>query len=131
MDTCFSDIRNADLQRPMDESGTLSIFDELFVARSPLLLNALFPKLEAAHAEGTLENRVVSTYQRQLQRELRLLHAAVKDAEASDRDCRIEKAKIDALLRRPAVDSLSAFQAMCDRLWLCKPASGDLRGQGR
>ncbi|MEI2261854.1 hypothetical protein OHC51_12935 [Stenotrophomonas indicatrix] len=126
MDTCFSDIRNADLQRPMDESGTLSIFDELFVARSPLLLNALFPKLEAAHAEGTLENRVVSTYRRQLQRELRLLHAAVKDAEASDRDCRIEKVKIDALLRRPAVDSLSAFQAMCDRLW---PGVRDLRAQ--
>ncbi|PAM45203.1 hypothetical protein CEJ63_23570, partial [Acinetobacter baumannii] len=97
MDTCFSDIRNADLQRRMDASGTLSIFDALFVARSPLLLNALFPKLDAAHAAGALEDRVVSTYQRQLQRELRQLQAAVEDAEAAGRDCHIEKAKIEAL----------------------------------
>ena len=126
MDTCFSDIRNADLQRRMDASGTLSIFDALFVARSPLLLNALFPKLDAVHAEGALEDRVVSTYQRQLQRELRQLQAAVEDAEAAGRDCHIEKAKIEALDRRPAVDSLSAFLAMCDGLW---PGVRDLRVQ--
>lgn len=126
MDNCFSDIYIADQMRSQEDPSTLSIFDELFVTRSPLLLQALFPALEAAHSDGVLEAKVVPAYQRQQELERRHLHEAIRDAEALGRSCIIEKAKLATLDARPNVDSLDAFLAMDDALW---PGVRELRAE--
>jgi|GEM_PF-734015 len=121
MDELFGRIRSEEAAMSPEDHCDGTIFKMLFLKKSPLLTEEVFPVLRERLKQPDFQRRFIDQHKKSLELERQRLCAEVQKCEAAGHDSRFYTMQLPPLERRLAINSLEAYLEL-----MCDPAEGHL-----
>lgn len=109
MESWFAKIRNEDEARSNDDHPDYGIFSLLFLRRSPLITENVFPFLQTRRSCPEFQETFLKAFRKELKLEREILCADARNCEAAGGNPRFYSGQIACVDRRLAINSMDAY----------------------